>query len=109
MIRGETGMKLIRHGEPGKEKPGVILGNGSLLDVSAFGGDYDEAFFASGGTHYLQRWLSVNGSNAPILSPDVRLMPPICRPSRIACIGVTFRDHPAVRGVAIRSEPVLCF
>jgi 2,4-didehydro-3-deoxy-L-rhamnonate hydrolase len=88
-------MKLIRHGEPGKEKPGVILGNGSLLDVSAFGGDYDEAFFASGGTDSLQRWLSVNGSNAPILSPDVRLGPPICRPSKIVCIGLNFRDHAA--------------
>ncbi len=60
-------MKLIRHGEPGKEKPGVILANGSLLDVSAFGGDYDEAFFATGAIDSLQRWLSAKGSNALIL------------------------------------------
>jgi 2-keto-4-pentenoate hydratase/2-oxohepta-3-ene-1,7-dioic acid hydratase in catechol pathway len=109
MIRGETGMKLIRHGEPGKEKPGVILGNGSLVDVSAFGGDYDEAFFASGGTDSLQRWLSVNGSNAPILSPDVRLGPPICRPSKIVCIGLNFRDHAAESGMEIPNEPVIFF
>jgi len=102
-------MKLIRHGEPGKEKPGVILGNGSLLDVSAFGGDYDEAFFASGGTDSLQRWLSVNGSNAPILSPDVRLGPPICRPSKIVCIGLNFRDHAAESGMEIPNEPVIFF
>ena len=54
-------MKLIRHGEPGNEKPSVILTNGSLLDVSAFGGDYDEKFFATGAIDSLQRWLSAKG------------------------------------------------
>lgn len=58
-------MKLIRDGEPGKEKPGVILADGSLVDVSAFGGDYDEAFFASGGTDTLQRWLSTKVQTLP--------------------------------------------
>lgn len=61
-------MKLIRHGEPSKENPGVILADGSLVDVSAFGGDYDEAFFASGGTDTLQRWLSSKSSNAPFFT-----------------------------------------
>jgi 2,4-diketo-3-deoxy-L-fuconate hydrolase len=100
-------MKLIRHGKPGKEKPGVILADGSLVDVSAFGGDYDEAFFASGGTDILQRWLSAKGSNAPILSPEVRLGPPICRPSKIVCIGLNFRDHAAESEMEIPKEPVI--
>jgi 2,4-diketo-3-deoxy-L-fuconate hydrolase len=102
-------MKLIRHGEPGEEKPGVILANGSLLDVSAFGGDYDEAFFATGGVDSLQRWLSAKGSNAPILSPNVRLGPPICRPSKIVCIGLNFRDHAAESKMEIPKEPVIFF
>ena len=38
-------MKLIRFGEPGREKPGVILGDGRRIDVSAFCADFDEAFF----------------------------------------------------------------
>jgi len=100
-------MKLIRHGEPGEETPGVILANGPLLDVSAFGGDYDEAFFATGGVDSLLRWLSAKGSNAPILSPNVRLGPPICRPSKIVCIGLNFRDRslPLAAGVPSRSWP----
>jgi 2,4-didehydro-3-deoxy-L-rhamnonate hydrolase len=102
-------MKLIRHGKAGKEKPGIILANGSLLDVSAFGGDYDEAFFASGGTNSLERWLSEKGSNAPILSPKVRLGPPICRPSKIVCIGLNFRDHAAESNMEIPKEPVIFF
>ena len=40
-------MKLIRFGEPGREKPGVILSDGRRLDVSGFGSDYDETFFAA--------------------------------------------------------------
>ncbi len=37
------GMKLIRMGEIGQEKPGVLLEDGARLDVSGFGSDYDEA------------------------------------------------------------------
>ena len=37
-------MKLIRFGEVGKEKPGIILANGTKINVSDFGGDYDEFF-----------------------------------------------------------------
>jgi len=38
-------MRLIRFGELGQEKPGVLLKDGSRIDASAFGSDYDEAFF----------------------------------------------------------------
>ena len=33
-------MKLIRFGEPGKEKPGVLLKDGSRVDASGLGSDY---------------------------------------------------------------------
>jgi 2-keto-4-pentenoate hydratase/2-oxohepta-3-ene-1,7-dioic acid hydratase in catechol pathway len=36
-----------------------------------------------------------------------RLGPPICRPSKIVCIGVNFRDHAAESGAAPPSEPVI--
>ena len=42
-------MRLIRFGEPGLEKPGLVLQNGTRLDVSAFVRDYDEAFFSNQG------------------------------------------------------------
>lgn len=38
-------MKLIRFGRNGQEKPGLELDNGSRIDVSAFGEDYNELFF----------------------------------------------------------------
>ena len=53
-------MKLIRFGAEGMEKPGVQLENGERLDVSAFGSDFDEAFFGGDGLETLKRWLGQN-------------------------------------------------
>ena len=102
-------MKLIRHGAPGREKPGVLLADGTRLDVSAFGSDYDEAFFANGGIENLSTWLRNNPSLATKISADVRLGPPVFRPSKIVCIGLNFRDHAQETGAKIPTEPVIFF
>ena len=75
-------MKLIRCGEVGQEKPGVLLGDGTRLDASGFGSDYDEQFFARGGLEKLGEWVSQNSSAAPRIYSTVRLGAPICRPSK---------------------------
>ena len=54
-------MRLIRMGEVGREKPGVLLADGTRLDVSGFGLDYDEAFFAGDGIGKLRNWLAAPG------------------------------------------------
>lgn len=46
--QSSAGIKLFRFGEIGNEKPGVLT-DGSHLDVSGFGEDYDENFFATDG------------------------------------------------------------
>jgi 2,4-didehydro-3-deoxy-L-rhamnonate hydrolase len=102
-------MKLIRHGAPGKEQPGVLLQDGSRLDVSGFGADYDEKFFANEGIADLAKWLKSNVNSAPKIPADVRLGPPICRPSKIVCIGLNFRDHAQETGAKIPTEPVIFF
>src|SRR5712691_8211915 len=102
-------MKLIRFGGPGKEKPGVLLNDGTRVDASGFGSDYDEAFFGNGGLAALRRWLEGSGSAAPRVAPSIRLAPPICRPSKIVCIGLNFRDHAAESGMEIPEEPVIFF
>src|SRR5207247_3334458 len=40
---------------------------------------------------------------------SVRLGPPICRPSKIVCIGLNFRDHAQESGMEIPKEPVIFF
>ncbi|HEY6268848.1 MAG TPA: fumarylacetoacetate hydrolase family protein [Candidatus Acidoferrum sp.] len=102
-------MKLIRMGEVGREKPGVLLEDGTRVDVSGFGADYDEAFFAAGGISKLKNWIAANGATAPRVSPEVRLGAPICRPSKIVCIGLNFRDHAEESGMEIPKEPVIFF
>jgi len=100
-------VKLIRYGAPGREKPGVLLADGTRLDVSAFGSDYDEAFFENGGIEKLSKWLRNNPSLPAKISADVRLGPPVFRPSKIVCIGLNFRDHAQETGAKIPTEPVI--
>ncbi len=102
-------MKLIRCGEPGNERPGLILPDGRRVDVSGFGADYDEAFFGSGGLGRLADWLAMDGRSAPKVRDDVRLGPPVGRPSKIVCIGLNYPDHARETGQALPAEPVIFF
>jgi 2,4-didehydro-3-deoxy-L-rhamnonate hydrolase len=102
-------MKLIRFGEAGKEKPGVLVDHHFCLDTSACTHDYDERFFASDGIARLARWLQQNSSSAPRVDPTARFGPPIARPSKIICIGLNFRDHAKESKMEIPREQVLFF
>ena len=102
-------MKLMRFGEPGREKPGVQLEDGSRIDASGFGADWDESFFGDGGLAQLQGWLRTNRDRAPRVDASARLGPPICRPSKIVCIGLNYRDHAEETGAKIPTEPVIFF
>jgi 2,4-diketo-3-deoxy-L-fuconate hydrolase len=100
-------MKLIRVGQLGKEKPCVLLKDGSRIDVSSFGWDYNEEFFENGGLAALERWLAQNSSSASRIEASVRLGAPICRPSKIVCIGLNFHDHAIESKMEIPREPVI--
>src|SRR5437016_10033034 len=102
-------MKLIRFGQPGQEKPGVLLDDGARLDVSGFVADYDEDFFANNGLHRLRVWLEMHAFSAPRVANSFRLGPPIRRPSKIVCIGLNFRDHAAESKLEPPKEPVIFF
>ncbi|MGA8154551.1 MAG: fumarylacetoacetate hydrolase family protein [Terriglobales bacterium] len=102
-------MKLIRFGDPGQEKPGALLKDGSRVDASALGSDYDEKFFGSGGLTELDSWLRKHASSAPRVAPSVRLGSVVCRPSKIVCIGLNYRDHAAETKAEPPKEPVLFF
>lgn len=102
-------MKLVRFGEVGQEKPGVQLENGTRLDVSAFGRDYDEDFFGTDGLAQLKDWLAKNEDNCPKVDQSVRLGAPLVRPSKIVCVGLNYAKHAAESGMAVPKEPVLFF
>lgn len=102
-------MKLFRFGEESNEKAGVILANGKQIDVSAFGEDYNEKFFATNGITRLQEWLQSNADSCPEVSADVRLASCVARPSKIICIGLNYAKHAAESGAAVPQEPVVFF
>ncbi|HMO40997.1 MAG TPA: fumarylacetoacetate hydrolase family protein [Saprospiraceae bacterium] len=102
-------MQLIRFGAPGAEKPGIIDANGQRRDVSAFGQDYDEAFFGADGLSRLQQWLRDHLTDCPIVDENERLGPPVCRPSKIVCVGLNYAQHAKESGMDVPKEPVLFF
>jgi len=101
-------MKLIRFGEVGKEKAGVII-NDKRYDVSAFGEDFNEAFFETNGIERLGAWLADNSASLPEVSEDVRLGSCVARPSKIVCIGLNYADHARESGMDVPTEPVIFF
>lgn len=109
-----TGMKLFRFGDPGNEKPAVELPSGRTFDVSAFGEDYNENFFATDGVNRLKSWLSENAAKCPSTDPLVRIASCVARPSKIVAIGLNYKEHiaegrsPAVPQ-SIPVEPIIFF
>jgi 2,4-didehydro-3-deoxy-L-rhamnonate hydrolase len=102
-------MRLIRFGEPGHERPGVLADDGRRLDVRTFGEDWNESFFGSDGPSRLEAWLRAQADTCPEVDEDVRLGPCIARPSKIVCIGLNYTDHARETGATPPKEPVLFF
>ena len=102
-------MKLIRFGEINKEKPGVILPDGTKIDVSKFVNDYDEQFFGNQGIEKLNKWLEKNHDSCPVIDNDNRLGSPLFRPSKIVCVGLNYAKHAMESGMDVPEEPVLFF
>jgi 2,4-didehydro-3-deoxy-L-rhamnonate hydrolase len=99
-------MKLIRFGEAGKEKPGVII-NDAWFDVSGYTTDYDENFFENNGLSALKTIIS--GKTLKEIPRDVRLGPPVAKPSKIICIGLNYSDHATESKMQLPPEPVIFF
>lgn len=102
-------MKLIRFGEINKEKPGILLPNGTKIDVSSFISDYNEDFFGNNGIEKLETWLNKNRDLCTIVDDEIRLGAPLARPSKIVCVGLNYAKHAAESGMDIPEEPVLFF
>jgi 2,4-didehydro-3-deoxy-L-rhamnonate hydrolase len=100
-------MKLIRFGEAGKEKPGVLAAD-KRLDLSSVIDDYNEVFFETGGLDKLKNLLTKNTA-FPIVDNTIRLGSPVARPSKIICIGLNYVDHCRETNAPIPEEPIIFF
>ncbi len=103
----EPAIKLFRFENNGVEKPGVLIVPGKMLDVTAFGEDYNSVFFSSGGIQRLKIWLKENSPKCPEVPANVRIAPCVANPSKIVGIGLNYEDHAKEAGVPVPKEPVL--
>lgn len=99
-------MKLIRWGVADQEKIGVIIDD-IWYDTSAFGGDYNEQFFADNGLARLEEFVKANRDTLIAVPQDSRLGSPIARPSKIVCIGLNYADHAKETNAPLPPEPVI--
>lgn len=97
-------MKLIRFGAPGRERPGVLLDDGTRLDLSRHIADYTPEFFAAGGPARVAELVQA-GRDLPRGDGAERLGPPVARPHKFIAIGLNYRRHAAEVGAQIPAEP----
>ena len=100
-------MRLTRFGPAHDEHPAIVDAHGTRRDATAFGEDWNEAFFGSDGPARLAVWLRENERALPRVADDARWAPCVARPSKIVCIGLNYRDHAAETGAKLPTEPIL--
>ena len=99
-------MKLLRHGAPGAEKPGLMDDTGTIRDLSAHVTDLtgDRLSDAS-----LAKIAKLDPETLPIVAEETRLGPCVGSVGKFVCIGLNYADHAAESGLSLPEEPVLFF
>lgn len=96
-------MKLVRFGDAGAERPGLIDRAGSLRDLSGIVTDITPANLSSVS---LGRLAALDHSRLPLVS-SARLGPPVAGVGKFVAIGLNYRDHAEEAGMPIPQEPVI--
>jgi len=96
-------MKLVRYGEAGAEKPGLMDGE-TLRDLSAHVADIagetlDDAM--------LDKLRNIDPASLPEVTGSPRIGPCVGNIGKFLCIGLNYSDHAAETGAAIPEHPIL--
>ena len=97
-------MKLVRYGEAGKEKPGILDAQAAIRDLSGVVKDIDAAAVSPEG---LTKLRGVKVDSLPKVSGNPRLGPPIASVPKLICIGLNYADHAKESNLPIPAEPVV--
>ena len=97
-------MKLVRFGQPGAEKPGVVDSSGRIRDASGLIRDVDGAMFAAGG---LERLSGIEPTSLPLAPEGSRIGPCVGKVRNFVAVGLNFADHAAETNSPIPAEPIL--
>lgn len=97
-------MKLVRYGQPGQEKPGLIDAQGRLRDLSAQVADIRGDVLEPAG---LDGIAALDAASLPLVEGSPRLGPCVGGVGKMICVGLNYSDHARESGMAIPTEPVL--
>jgi len=97
-------MKLVRYGQAGQEKPGIIDAQGALRDLSAHVADIAGATL---GDAALQTLRGLDLGSLPRIAEGARLGPCVGQVGKFICIGLNYSDHAAETGAQPPSEPII--
>jgi 2-keto-4-pentenoate hydratase/2-oxohepta-3-ene-1,7-dioic acid hydratase in catechol pathway len=97
-------MKLVRFGEAGSERPGLIDAQGAIRDLSAIVPDIAGAALTVEG---LSRIRAVDPSSLPLAPGNARLGPCVGSVGSFIGVGLNYADHAAETGLRIPKEPIL--
>jgi 2,4-didehydro-3-deoxy-L-rhamnonate hydrolase len=97
-------MKLVRYGNPGKEKPGLIDSEGKLRDLSAVVKDIGPDQLSDA---VLAKLLKLKTDKLPLVRGKPRMGCPVKGVGKFIAIGLNYSDHAAESGMPIPKEPVV--
>jgi 2-keto-4-pentenoate hydratase/2-oxohepta-3-ene-1,7-dioic acid hydratase in catechol pathway len=97
-------MKLVRFGNPGAEKPGLVDGNGAIRDLSAHVSDFAGAALAPAALDALR---ALDPETLPLAPADARLGAPVAGTRNFIAVGLNFADHAKETQQEIPPEPIL--
>ncbi|SDY20041.1 fumarylacetoacetate hydrolase family protein [Citreimonas salinaria] len=97
-------MKLVRYGNRGEERPGLIDNDGTLRDLSGEVSDIDGSVLAP---HRLRALAALDSTALPKVDGTPRLGPCVGRVGKLICIGLNYSDHAAEAGMAVPPEPII--
>lgn len=96
-------MKLLRFGEKGREKPGIIDTEGKVRDLSAHVSDISRATL---GDAEIAKIAAIDIASLPVVEIE-RYGPCVADVGKFICIGLNYSDHAAESGMAVPAEPVI--
>ncbi len=97
-------MKLVRYGNPGKEKPGLIDADGKLRDLSGVIPDIGPAQLSDAALAKLRK---IKPASLPLVRGKPRMGCPVTGVRKFVAIGLNFADHAAESGLPIPKEPIV--
>jgi ureidoglycolate lyase len=97
-------MKLLRYGNKGQEKPGLLDAQGQIRDLS---GHLTDIAGAALNAESLAKLAQIDPASLPLVSGSPRIGPCVGQVGKFICIGLNYADHAAESGMAVPAEPVV--